>query len=60
LITFCRAPQIIVTCFLTDGYTDNLDCSKLKGKLLIISVGVGVQSNAQTEKVKQIVLESNE
>jgi hypothetical protein len=38
---------------------DNLDCSKLKGKLLIISVGV--KSIKRTNgKVKQIVLESNE
>jgi predicted metal-dependent peptidase len=46
--------------FLTDGYTDNLDCSKLKGKLLIISVGVKCPIKRSNGKVKQIVLEANE
>jgi predicted metal-dependent peptidase len=46
--------------FLTDGYTDNLDCSKLKGKLLIISVGVKCPIKRTNGKVKQIVLEANE
>jgi predicted metal-dependent peptidase len=45
---------------LTDGYTDHLDCSKLKGRLLIISVGVKCPIAKSNGKVKQIVLEANE
>lgn len=48
------------TVLLTDGYTDTLDCSKLKGKLLIISVGVKCPIGKTNGKVKQIVLEANE
>ena len=45
---------------LTDGYTDTLDCSKLKGKLLIISVGVKCPIGKTNGKVKQIVLDTND
>jgi predicted metal-dependent peptidase len=45
---------------LTDGYTDTLDCSKLKGKLLIISVGTKCPISKSNGKVKQIVIEGNE
>ena len=45
---------------LTDGYTDTLDCSKLKGKLLIISVGVKCPIGKTNGKVKQIVLDAND
>jgi len=48
------------TVLLTDGYTDTLDCSKLKGKLLIISVGVKCPIGKSNGKVKQIVLDANE
>lgn len=48
------------TVLLTDGYTDSLDLSRLKGRLLIISVGVKVPIARTNGKVKQIVLESNE
>jgi predicted metal-dependent peptidase len=48
------------TVLLTDGYTDNLDCSKLKGKMLIISVGTKCPIAKSNGKVKQIVLEANE
>ena len=48
------------TVLLTDGYTDTLDCSKLKGKLLIISVGVKCPIGSTNGKVKQIVIEGNE
>jgi predicted metal-dependent peptidase len=48
------------TVLLSDGYTDSLDLSKLKGKLLIISVGVKVPIAKSNGKVKQIVLESGE
>jgi predicted metal-dependent peptidase len=48
------------TVLLTDGYTDTLDCSKLKGKLLIISVGVKCPIGKTNGKVKQIVLDANE
>jgi predicted metal-dependent peptidase len=48
------------TVLLTDGYTDHLDLSLLKGKLLIISVGVKVPIAKTNGKVKQIVIEGNE
>jgi predicted metal-dependent peptidase len=48
------------TVLLTDGYTDSLDLSRLKGKLLIISVGVKVPIAKSNGKVKQIVIEGNE
>lgn len=48
------------TVLLSDGYTDSLDLSRLKGRLLIISVGVKVPISRSNGKVKQIVLEGNE
>ena len=45
---------------LTDGYTDTLDFSKVKGKVLIISVGVKCPISTSNGKVKQIVIEGNE
>lgn len=45
---------------LTDGYTDTLDFSKVKGKVLIISVGVKCPVSTSNGKVKQIVIEGNE
>ena len=45
---------------LTDGHTDILDFSKLKGKVLIISVGVKCPISTSNGKVKQIVIEGNE
>ncbi len=48
------------TVLLSDGYTDSLDLSRLKGKLLIISVGVKVPIAKSNGKVKQIVLEAGE
>jgi predicted metal-dependent peptidase len=48
------------TVLLTDGYTDSLDCSRLKGRLLIISVGVPCPISRTNGKVKQITIEGNE
>jgi predicted metal-dependent peptidase len=45
---------------LTDGYTDTLDFSKVKGKFLIISVGVKCPIGKTNGRVKQIVLDANE
>jgi predicted metal-dependent peptidase len=45
---------------LTDGYTDTLDFSRIKGKVLIISVGVKCPIGRTNNKVKQIVIEGNE
>jgi len=45
---------------LTDGYTDTLDFSKVKGKVLIISVGVKCPISRTNGKVKQITIEGNE
>jgi predicted metal-dependent peptidase len=46
--------------FLTDGYTDNLDFSKVRGKVLIISIGTKCPISRSNGKVKQIVVEINE
>jgi len=46
------------TVLLTDGYCDNLDLSKLKGRILMISVGTKVPIARTNNKVKQIVLEN--
>ena len=46
------------TVVLTDGYTDTLDLSRLKGRVLMITVGVKVPISRTNNKVKQIVLEN--
>jgi len=46
------------TVLLTDGYCDSLDLSKLKGRVLMITVGVKVPIARTNNKVKQIVLEN--
>jgi len=46
------------TVLLTDGYCDNLDLSKIKGRVLMITVGVKVPIARTNNKVKQIVLEN--
>ena len=46
------------TVVLTDGYTDTLDLSRLKGRVLMITVGVKVPISRTNRKVKQIVLEN--
>ena len=48
------------TILLTDGYTDSLDLSKVKGNVLMISVGTKVPIARSNGKVKQIVLENDD
>ncbi len=48
------------TVCLTDGYCDSLDLSKIRGKVLIISIGVKVPIAKSNGKVKQIVVDVNE
>jgi predicted metal-dependent peptidase len=48
------------TCILTDGYCDSLDLSKLKGKVLIISIGVSVPISKSNGKLKQICVDIND
>lgn len=45
---------------LSDGHTDTLDFSKVKGKVLIISVGVKCPVSKSNGRVKQIVIDGNE
>lgn len=45
------------TVLLSDGYCDNLDLSKVKGKVLMISVGTQIPISKSNGKVKQIVVE---
>ena len=48
------------TVVLSDGYTDNLDFSRVKGKVLVISVGTKLPIAKDNGKIKQIVLENND
>jgi predicted metal-dependent peptidase len=48
------------TVVLTDGYCDSLDLSKIKGKVLMISIGVKVPISRSNGKVKQIVVENTD
>jgi len=48
------------TCILTDGYCDNLQLDKIKGKVLIISIGVKVPIAKSNGKVKQICVDIND
>lgn len=48
------------TVILTDGYCDNLNLSKIKGKVLIISIGVKVPISKSNGKVKQILVEKQD
>lgn len=43
---------------LTDGYTDSLDLSQVKGRVLIISVGTPCPITKSNGKVKQICIEN--
>jgi predicted metal-dependent peptidase len=45
------------TVVLTDGYCDSLDLSKLKGRVLMISIGVKVPISRTNGRVKQIMVE---
>ena len=48
------------TVVLTDGYCDSLDLSKIKVKVLMITIGVKVPISRSNGKVKQIVVDVNE
>ena len=45
------------TCILTDGYCDNLDLRKIKGRVLIISIGTKVPISKSNGRVKQICVD---
>jgi predicted metal-dependent peptidase len=45
------------TVLLTDGYCDNLDFSKVRGRVLLISIGTKVPISRSNGKVKQITVE---
>lgn len=48
------------TVVLTDGYCDSLDLSKIKGKILMISIGTKVPITRTNNKVKQIIVEKTD
>lgn len=48
------------TLILTDGYCDSLDLSRVKGNVLIISIGTKVPISRTNNKVKQIVIEKED
>jgi predicted metal-dependent peptidase len=48
------------TLILTDGYCDSLDLSKLKGNVLIISIGTECPIAKSNGKVKQICVDIND
>jgi predicted metal-dependent peptidase len=45
------------TVVLTDGYCDSLDLSRIKGKVLMVSIGVKVPISRTNNRVKQIMVE---
>jgi predicted metal-dependent peptidase len=45
------------TVVLTDGYCDSLDLSRVKGKVLMVSIGTKVPITRSNGKVKQIMVE---
>ncbi len=45
------------TVVLTDGYCDSLDLSKIKGRVLMVSIGVKVPISRSNGKVKQSMVE---
>ena len=47
------------TVILSDGFTDQLDLSKVRGNVLMISVGVKMPIKRSNNKVRQIVLEKD-
>ena len=48
------------TLVLTDGYCDHLDLSKIKGNVLLISIGTKVPISRTNNKVKQILIEKED
>jgi predicted metal-dependent peptidase len=48
------------TVVLTDGYCDSLDLSKIRGRVLMISIGVKVPIAKSNGKVKQIMVEKTQ
>ena len=48
------------TVILTDGYCDSLDFSKVKGRVLLISIGVKVPISRSNGKVKQIIVDKED
>ncbi len=48
------------TVVLADGYCDSLDLSRIKGKVLMITIGVKVPISRSNGKVKQIVVDVND
>jgi len=48
------------TVVLTDGYCDSLDLSKIKGRVLLISIGVKVPISRSNGKVKQIIVDKED
>ena len=46
------------TVILTDGYTDSLDFSQVRGRVLVISVGTPCPITRSNGKVKQITIEN--
>jgi len=47
------------TVILTDGYCDSLDLSKIRGRVLIITIGVKVPISRTNGRVKQIIVEKD-
>jgi predicted metal-dependent peptidase len=45
------------TVVLSDGYCDSLDLSKIRGRVLMISIGVKIPIARSNGKVKQIMVE---
>ena len=48
------------TLVLTDGYCDSLDLTRIKGNILLISIGTKVPISRTNNKVKQILIEKED
>jgi len=48
------------TVILTDGYTDHLDLTGVKGKVLVLSTGVECPVVETTSKLKQIIIDNDQ
>jgi len=48
------------TVILTDGYTDSLDLTGVKGKVLVLSTGVECPVVETSSKLKQIIIDKTQ
>ena len=53
--------QLVNLLILTDGYTDSLDCTGVKGNVLVLSTGVECPTvQGGSKKLRQVVIDKSE